>query len=77
MKEENNIKHQNNRTPNFEKLSNVKDFQELINKIKISNNSEKENKSPNYEKIFPSFKNDNKMHLLLARTYYLKEFDKI
>ena len=61
----------------IDKISNINDFQEIIKKIKLIDKPEQKTVLFNYSEYFPTIKNDNKTHLLLIRTFYLKEFEKI
>ena len=67
----------NNINSNFENLNSKNNLQEFINKIKLIKTPENPNKDQDNMKLYPFLKTDKKMRLLLGRTYYMKEFDKI
>ena len=67
----------NNIVKKIDENSNINDFQEIIKKIKLIDKTEHKTALYNYAEFFPSIKNDSKTHLLLIRTFYLKEFVKI
>ena len=65
----------NNKNKNFDKISNINDFKEIIKKVKLIKQPEQKTAEINYSQFFPSIKHDNKTHLLLTRTFYMKEFE--
>ena len=74
---EDNIFFNKEKNAQYNKESNLKELQKLINKKKNLKNVKFENEIKNQIQIFPSINLDNKVYFLLTRTLYIKEFEKI